>query len=239
MKTLKDIKKKDETVAEETVIGNSRNFSSLRESNSQEGEVVVAKHSKKKKIEETVVAQKVEAVEESELQETFDLGDKVKRKDGSEEGEVVQRKIEDKSVGGRYKLKLKNGLRSKWINGNALELVEGVEETETVETTTEDTPTEEVLENTSEQTETPMTDIYSAIVESVEKNREKRIYFENDDSTFVIDPSVSKIIKAVYEGLNRDNRKIMREKLNENLSSFCKVAYFSMCKLGKIDEEIK
>ena len=84
-----------------------------------------------------------------------------------------------------------------------------------------------------------MTDIYSAIVESVEKNREKRIYFENDDSTFVIDPSVSKIIKAVYEGLNRDNRKIMRDKLNENLSSFCKVAYFSMCKLGKIDEEIK
>lgn len=239
MKTLKDIKKKDETVAEETVASSSKNFSSLRESNSREGEVVVAKHSKKKKIEETIVAQKVEAVEESELQETFDLGDKVKRKDGSEEGEVVQRKIEDKSVGGRYKLKLKNGSRSKWINGNALELVEGVEEGETVETTTEDTPTEEVVENTSEQTETPMTDIYSAIVESVEKNREKRIYFENDDSTFVIDPNVSKIIKAVYEGLNRDNRKIMRDKLNENLSSFCKVAYFSMCKLGKIDEEIK
>lgn len=236
MKTLKDIKKKDETLAEETIASSSKNFSSLRESSSQQGEVVVAKHSKKKKIEEAVVAKEVEAVEESELQETFDLGDKVKRKDGSEEGEVVQRKIEDKSVGGRYKLKLKNGSRSKWINGNALELVEGVEETET---TTEDTPTEEVVENTSEQTETPMTDIYSAIVESVEKNREKRIYFENDDSTFVIDPSVSKIIKAVYEGLNRDNRKIMRDKLNENLSSFCKVAYFSMCKLGKIDEEIK
>ena len=178
MKTLKDIKKKDETLAEETIIGNPRNFSSLRESNSQEGEVVVAKHSKKKKkkIEETVVAQETETVEE---------------------------------------------LTSEVIEGQ------------------EDTPTEEVVENTSEQSETPMTDIYSAIVESVEKNREKRIYFENDDSTFVIDPSVSKIIKAVYEGLNRDNRKIMRDKLNENLSSFCKVAYFSMCKLGKIDEEIK
>lgn len=178
MKTLKDIKKKEETLAEETVIGNPRNFSSLRESNSQEGEVVVAKHSKKKKkkIEETVVAQETETVEE---------------------------------------------LTSEVIEGQ------------------EDTPTEEVVENTSEQSETPMTDIYSAIVESVEKNREKRIYFENDDSTFVIDPSVSKIIKAVYEGLNRDNRKIMRDKLNENLSSFCKVAYFSMCKLGKIDEEIK
>ena len=212
MKTLKDIKKKDETIAEETLVSSSKNFSSLRESNSQEGEVVVAKHSKKKKIEETVVAKEVEAVEESAIQETFDLGDKVKRKDGSEEGEVVQRKIEDKSVGGRYKLKLKNGSRSKWINGNALELVEGVEETETPEINTEDTPTEEVVENTSEQTETPMTDIYSAIVESVEKNREKRIYFENDDSTFVIDPNVSKIIKAVYEGLSRDNRKIMRER---------------------------
>jgi len=235
MKTLKDIKKKDELNENVEVVG-SKSFSSLRESSSQEGEVVVSKRSKKKKkkIEETVVTQKVEAVEESELQETFDLGDKVKRKDGSEEGEVVQRKIEDKSVGGRYKLKLKNGSRSKWINGNALELVEGVEETETVETTTEDVATEKV----AEKTETPMTDIYSAIVESVEKNREKRIYFENDDSTFVIDPSVSKIIKAVYEGLNKDNRKLMRDKLNENLSSFCKVAYFSMCKLGKIDEEI-
>ena len=186
MKTLKDIKKKDETLAEETIASSSRNFSSLRESNSQEGEVVVAKHSKKKKIEETVVAKEVEAVEEQ-----------------------------------------------------TPEIIESQEETETVETTTEDTPTEEVVENTSEQTETPMTDIYSAIVESVEKNREKRIYFENDASTFVIAPSVSKIIKAVYEGLNRDNRKIMRDKLNENLSSFCKVAYFSMCKLGKIDEEIK
>ena len=61
---------------------------------------------------------------EERIQEMFDLGDKVKRKDGSEEGEVVQRKIEDKSVGGRYKLKLKNGSRSKWINGNSLELVE-------------------------------------------------------------------------------------------------------------------
>ncbi len=182
MKTLKDIKKKDETISEETIIGNSRNFSSLRESNSQEGEVVVAKHSKKKnkKIEETVVAQETETVED---------------------------------------------LTS--------EVIEGQEDIKTSENS------EEVLENTSEQTETPMTDIYSAIVESVEKNREKRIYFENDDSTFVIDPSVSKIIKAVYEGLNRDNRKIMRDKLNENLSSFCKVAYFSMCKLGKIDEEIK
>ena len=59
-----------------------------------------------------------------ELEEMFDLGDKVKRKDGSEAGEVVQRKTEDKSVGGRYKLKLKNGSRSKWINGNSLELVE-------------------------------------------------------------------------------------------------------------------
>lgn len=186
MKTLKDIKKKDELNENVEVVG-TKNFSSLRESTSQEGEVVVSKRSKKKKkkIEETVVAQEVEAVEEQ-----------------------------------------------------TPEIIENQEETETVETTTEDTPTEEVVENTSEQTETPMTDIYSAIVESVEKNREKRIYFENDDSTFVIDPSVSKIIKAVYEGLNKDNRKLMRNKLNENLSSFCKVAYFSMCKLGKIDEEI-
>ena len=67
--------------------------------------------------------EKPEKIEER-IQEMFDLGDKVKRKDGSEEGEVVQRKIEDKSVGGRYKLKLKNGSRSKWINGNSLELVE-------------------------------------------------------------------------------------------------------------------
>lgn len=183
MKTLKDIKKKDENVVEESVAIKSKNFSSLRESSSQEGEVVVAKRSKKKnkKIEETVVAQEVESIEEP-----------------------------------------------------TPEIIESQEDIETLETT-EDTSTEEV----SEKTETPMTDIYSAIVESVEKNKEKRIYFENDDSTFVIDPSVSKIIKAVYESLNRDNRKIMRDKLNENLSSFCKVAYFSMCKLGKIDEEIK
>ena len=182
MKTLKDIKKKDELNENVEVVG-TKNFSSLRESASQEGEVVVSKRSKKKKkkIEETVVAQEVEAVEEQ-----------------------------------------------------TPEIIESQEETETVETTTEDVATEEVVE----KTETPMTDIYSAIVESVEKNREKRIYFENDDSTFVIDPSVSKIIKAVYEGLNKDNRKLMRDKLNENLSSFCKVAYFSMCKLGKIDEEI-
>lgn len=184
MKTLKDIKKKDENVVEESVAIKSKNFSSLRESASEEGEVVVAKRSKKKKkkIEETAVTQEVEAIEEP-----------------------------------------------------TPEIIESQEETETLETSTEDTPTEEV----AEKTETPMTDIYSAIVESVEKNKEKRIYFENDDSTFVIDPSVSKIIKAVYESLNRDNRKIMRDKLNENLSSFCKVAYFSMCKLGKIDEEIK
>ena len=182
MKTLKDIKKKDELNENVEVVGN-KNFSSLRESSSQEGEVVVSKRSKKKKkkIEETVVSQEVEAVEEQ-----------------------------------------------------TPEIIESQEETETVETTTEYVATEEVVE----KTETPMTDIYSAIVESVEKNREKRIYFENDDSTFVIDPSVSKIIKAVYEGLNKDNRKLMRDKLNENLSSFCKVAYFSMCKLGKIDEEI-
>ena len=67
---------------------------------------------------------KSKVVKEERIQEMFDLGDKVKRKDGSEEGEVVQRKTEDKSVGGRYKLKLKNGSRSKWINGNSLELVE-------------------------------------------------------------------------------------------------------------------
>lgn len=182
MKTLKDIKKKDELNENVEVVG-SKSFSSLRESSSQEGEVVVSKRSKKKKkkIEETVVAQEVETVEET-----------------------------------------------------TPEIVESREENETLETPTEDTTTEKVVE----KTETPMTDIYSAIVESVEKNREKRIYFENDDSTFVIDPSVSKIIKAVYEGLNKDNRKLMRDKLNENLSSFCKVAYFSMCKLGKIDEEI-
>lgn len=176
MKTLKDIKKKDELNENVEVVG-TKNFSSLRESSSQEGEVVVSKSpkKKKKKIEETVVTQEVETVEETTH-----------------------------------------------------------EENETLETPTEDTTTEKV----AEKIETPMTDIYSAIVESVEKNREKRIYFENDDSTFVIDPSVSKIIKAVYEGLNKDNRKLMRDKLNENLSSFCKVAYFSMCKLGKIDEEI-
>lgn len=182
MKTLKDIKKKDELNENVEVVG-SKSFSSLRESSSQEGEVVVSKSPKKKnkKIEETVVAQEVETFEET-----------------------------------------------------TPEIVESREENETLETPTEDTTTEKV----AEKTETPMTDIYSAIVESVEKNREKRIYFENDDSTFVIDPSVSKIIKAVYEGLNKDNRKLMRDKLNENLSSFCKVAYFSMCKLGKIDEEI-
>ena len=79
-------------------------------------------------------------------------------------------------------------------------------------------------------------DVYSVIVESVEKNRDKRIYFEADDSSFVVDPKVSQIIKTVYESLNRDNRKIMREKLNENLSSFCKVLSFSMCQLGKVEE---
>lgn len=79
-------------------------------------------------------------------------------------------------------------------------------------------------------------DIYSLIVESVEKNRDKKLYFESDDSSFVIDPKVSKIIKTVYESLNRDNRRIMREKLNENLSSFCKVLSFSICKLGKVEE---
>lgn len=79
-------------------------------------------------------------------------------------------------------------------------------------------------------------DVYSVIVESVEKNRDKRIYFEQDDSSFVVDPKVSQIIKTVYESLNRDNRKIMREKLNENLSSFCKVLSFSMCQLGKVEE---
>lgn len=79
-------------------------------------------------------------------------------------------------------------------------------------------------------------DVYSIIVESVEKNREKRIYFEVDDSSFMVNPKAAEIIKTVYESLNRDNRKIMREKLNENLSSFCDVAYWSMCKLGKIEE---
>ncbi len=79
-------------------------------------------------------------------------------------------------------------------------------------------------------------DVYSVIVESVEKNRDKKIYFEQDDSSFMINPKVSKIIKTVYESLNRDNRKIMRDKLNENLSSFCDVAYWSMCKMGRIEE---
>jgi len=79
-------------------------------------------------------------------------------------------------------------------------------------------------------------DVYSVIVESVEKNRNKRIYFEVDDSSFMINPKVSQIIKTVYESLNRDNRKIMRDKLNENLSSFCDVTYWSMCKMGKIEE---
>ncbi len=79
-------------------------------------------------------------------------------------------------------------------------------------------------------------DVYSVIVESVEKNKDKRIYFEEDDSSFVLDPKVSQIIKTVYESLNRDNRRIMREKLNENLSSFCKVLSFSMCQLGKVEE---
>lgn len=75
----------------------------------------------------TTVIRKEENIEETveeRIQEMFDLGDKVKRKDGSEEGEVIQRRTDDKSVGGRYKLKLKNGSRSKWINGNSLELVE-------------------------------------------------------------------------------------------------------------------
>ena len=84
--------------------------------------------------------------------------------------------------------------------------------------------------------ESTIKDVYSVIVESVEKNRDKRIYFEQDDSSFVVDPKVSQIIKTVYESLNRDNRKIMRDKLNENLSSFCKVLSFSMCKLGKVEE---
>ncbi len=79
-------------------------------------------------------------------------------------------------------------------------------------------------------------DVYSVIVESFEKNRDKKIYFETDDSSFVVDPKVSQIIKTVYESLNRDNRKIMRDKLNENLSSFCKVLSFSMCQLGKVEE---
>ena len=86
------------------------------------------------------------------------------------------------------------------------------------------------------QLESTVKDVYSVIVESVEKNRDKRIYFEQDDSSFVVDPKVSQIIKTVYESLNRDNRKIMREKLNENLSSFCKVLSFSMCQLGKVEE---
>jgi len=84
--------------------------------------------------------------------------------------------------------------------------------------------------------ESTVKDVYSVIVESVEKNRDRRIYFEEDDSSFVVDPKVSQIIKTVYESLNRDNRKIMREKLNENLSSFCKVLSFSMCQLGKVEE---
>ncbi len=88
------------------------------------------------------------------------------------------------------------------------------------------------LEATSKKVE----DVYSLIVESVEKNRDKKLYFESDDSSFVIDPKVSKIIKTVYESLNRDNRRIMRDKLNENLSSFCKVLSFSICKLGKVEE---
>lgn len=88
------------------------------------------------------------------------------------------------------------------------------------------------LESTTKKVE----DVYSVIVESVEKNRDKRIYFESDDSSFVVDPKVSQIIKTVYESLNRDNRKIMRDKLNENLSSFCKVLSFSMCQLGKVEE---
>tara|TARA_Y100000287_G_scaffold103712_1_gene82912 strand:+ start:117 stop:668 length:552 start_codon:yes stop_codon:yes gene_type:complete len=88
------------------------------------------------------------------------------------------------------------------------------------------------LETVSKKVE----DVYSLIVESVEKNRDKKLYFESDDSSFVIDPKVSKIIKTVYESLNRDNRRIMREKLNENLSSFCKVLSFSICKLGKVEE---
>ena len=84
--------------------------------------------------------------------------------------------------------------------------------------------------------ESNIKDVYSVIVESVEKNRDKKIYFEQDDSSFVVDPKVSQIIKTVYESLNRDNRKIMRDKLNENLSSFCKVLSFSMCQLGKVEE---
>ena len=84
--------------------------------------------------------------------------------------------------------------------------------------------------------ESTIKDVYSVIVESVEKNRDKRIYFDQDDSSFVVDPKVSQIIKTVYESLNRDNRKIMRDKLNENLSSFCKVLSFSMCQLGKVEE---
>ena len=52
----------------------------------------------------------------------------------------------------------------------------------------------------------------------------------------MVNPKAAEIIKTVYESLNRDNRKIMRDKLNENLSSFCDVAYWSMCKLGKVEE---
>ena len=66
-----------------------------------------------------------------------------------------------------------------------------------------------------------MTDIYSAIVESVEKNREKRIYFENDDSTFVIDPDVSKIIKEflkincpIDQAANKLNLFFKKNKIN-------------------------
>lgn len=88
------------------------------------------------------------------------------------------------------------------------------------------------LESSSKKLE----DVYSVIVESVEKNKDRKIYFEEDGSSFVLDPKVSQIIKTVYESLNRDNRKIMRDKLNENLSSFCKVLSFSMCQLGKVEE---
>lgn len=84
--------------------------------------------------------------------------------------------------------------------------------------------------------ESTIKDVYSVIVESVEKNKDRKIYFEEDGSSFVLDPKVSQIIKTVYESLNRDNRKIMRDKLNENLSSFCKVLSFSMCQLGKVEE---
>jgi len=50
--------------------------------------------------------------------------------------------------------------------------------------------------------ESTVKDVYSVIVESVEKNRDRRIYFEEDDSSFVVDPKVSQIIKTVYESLN-------------------------------------